>query len=716
MPVDTLNPPAAISASQPLDRLLRPRSVVIVGASDKPGALGASVLSNLDRNGFSGDIHLINPKRAEIGGRRCLASVDALPEGVDAAVLAIPRVAVLDTIRALAARGVGAAVIFSAGFAEGGEEGIAEQREIGRIAAESGMVVEGPNCLGMTNFIDRVPLTFVETDARPLGERPGIGIVSQSGAMACVLGTTLASRDLGLSFSVSTGNEAASGVEDYVDYLLDDAATNVIAMIVEQFRKPQRFLAAARRARALGKTIVLLHPGKSSAARESAATHTGAMAGDYQLMRVKVERAGVIFAETLEELGDIAEIALRCPTIAAGGVAVLGESGAFKALTLDLCEALDLDLPRIDDANAPALRAALPDFVGVSNPLDLTAQGLVDPDLYYRTLAALFGDDRFGSVVAGIIQTDPVTVGIKLPPILRAVDELRPTKPMIFAGLDEGADISPDYIVQLRAYGIPYFPSTERALRALKRLNDHARRDFHEGGATPLPAPGLPDSGGVIPEYRSKAILAPLGIPFPKGAFCTSAADAVAAADAIGYPVALKAQSADLSHKSDAGGVILNLRTAEELRDGWNRLHANIAAYDADLVLDGALLEGMGERGVELIIGAKTDPDWGPVILAGFGGVTAEIHQDVRLLTPDLTIEAIIAELHKLKGAPLLRGFRSSPALDVEAAARIIATLARILLAEPSIREIDLNPVILYPDGQGAVALDALMLTAAKHD
>ena len=716
MTADTLNPPAAaVRAGKSLDRLLRPRSVAIVGASDKPGALGASVLSNLTRNGFSGDIHLINPKRADIGGRPCLPSVDALPDGVDAAVLAIPRAAVLDTVKALAARNVGAAVIFSAGFAEGGEEGLAEQREIGRIAAETGMVVEGPNCLGMTNFIDRVPLTFVETDAKPLADRPGIGVVSQSGAMACVLCTTLASRDLGLSFSISTGNEAASGVEDYVDYLLEDNSTQVIAMIVEQFRKPQRFLAAARKARSLGKAIILLHPGRSAAARESAATHTGAMAGDYQVMRVKVERAGVILAETLEELGDVAEIALRCPTIPAGGVAVLGESGAFKALTLDLCDMIGLDLPQVDDGNAPALRAALPDFVPVSNPLDLTAQGLVDPDMYRRTLAALFTDDRFGSIVAGIIQTDPVTVGIKLPPILRAMSELRPDKPIIFAGLDEGAPVPSHYVDQLRALGIPYFPSTERAFRALKRLNDHARRDFSEASCAPLHAAGLAGHSGVIPEYRSKAILAPLGIPFPKGAFCTSIGEAVNAAEAVGYPAAIKAQSAALSHKSDAGGVVLNLANADELRTGWDRLYANVSAYDAAITLDGVLLEGMGERGVELIIGAKNDPDWGPVILCGFGGVTAEILQDVRLITPGLSLEAITAELHHLKQAPILRGFRGSPALDVEAAAQIIHTLGRILLSEPSIREIDLNPVIIYPEGEGAIALDALMLAAPNE-
>lgn len=713
MAIDTVHPPVSTSRTAPLDRLLRPRSVAIIGASEKPGALGNSVLSNLVRNGFAGDIHLINPKRGEIEGRVCLASVEALPDGVDCAVLAIPRAAVLETIHALAERGVGSAIIFSAGFAEGGEAGLAEQREIGRIAATHGMVIEGPNCLGMTNFIDRVPLTFVETHARALGERSGIGVVSQSGAMACVLCTTLASRDLGLSFSISTGNEAASGVEDYVEYLLDDPQTQVIAMIVEQFRSPRRFLAAARRARMLGKTIVLLHPGKSSAARESAATHTGAMAGDYQLMRVKVERAGIVFAETLEELGDIAEIALRCPTISAAGPAVLGESGAFKALTLDLCESLGLELPAIDDASAPALRAALPEFVGVSNPLDLTAQGLVDPDLYYRTLAALFDDDRFGSVLAGIIQTDPVTVGIKLRPILRAVRDFMPAKPVIFAGLDEGAEIGAAVIDQLRALGIPYFPSTERALRALQRLNAFARRDFSASDVPPLPAPGLPDGNAVVPEFRAKQILAALGMAFPRGAMCTTVEAAVEAATAMGFPVALKAQSAALSHKSDAGGVILNLADAEAVRAGWDRLHANIAAHDPGLMLDGVLVEAMGERGTELIIGARNDPEWGPVILVGFGGVTADILQDVRLLPPDLTHQAIVRELGLLKSAAILHGFRGAPPLDVDAVAQMVGTLGRILLAEPGIREIDLNPVIVYPRGQGVVALDALMVTAS---
>ena len=697
-----------------LDRLLRPRSIAIVGASDKPGALGASVLANLDRQAFAGDIHLINPGPDEIGGRPCLRNVDDLPDGVDAAILAIPKAAVLDTMRALARRKVGAVVIFSAGFAEGGAEGIAEQRELARIAEDAGMVVEGPNCLGLVNFINGIPLTFVELPPVRVNSGERIGIVSQSGAMAAVLAVSLISRDLPLSYSVSTGNEAASGVEDYIDYLIGDAETRVIAIIAEQFRKPARLLDAVRRARAAGKRVVLLHPGVSSAARESAATHTGAMAGDYAVMRTLVQRAGAIFAETLEELGDIVEIALRCPALPQGGTAVVAESGAFKALTLDFCEGVGLSLPPIHDEDSPALRVAIPDFVPVSNPLDITAQGLVDPDLYRRTIAALVTDDRFGTIIVPLIQTDPRTSGIKFATVSAAIRDMKPAKPVIVAGVDEGAEVPADDIAALRALGVPYFPSTERVYRAVKRLSDYAGRDFASADDRPAPIAGLAAEAGVIPEYRAKALLAPLGVPFPQAKLATTPEEALAAAEAMGWPVVLKAQSADLSHKSDAGGVIVGLADATAFKAGWERLVANIAHHRPGLILDGVLVEKMGERGVEMIVGARHEPEWGPVILLGFGGVMAELYEDVRLLPHDLTREAIIAEMRRLKGAALLDGFRGAPALDVDAVADIVMTLGRLLATEPSIREIDLNPVVVYPAGQGAVALDALMLVEPR--
>ncbi len=705
MTTDTIAP-----ARNALDRLIRPRSVAILGASDKPGALGNQVLANLERHGFTGDIHLINPKRDSIAGRACLRSVADLPEGVDAAVLAIPGGAVLDTIRALAVRGVGAAVIFSAGFAEGGEEGLAAQRVVARIAAESGMVVEGPNCLGMTNYVDGIPLTFVQTPPERLNGRPGVGIVSQSGAMAVVLGTTLMSKELGISISVSTGNEAASGVEDYVEYLLDDPDTRAIAMIVEQFRKPARFLALADRARAAGKLIVLLHPGRSSAARDSAATHTGAMAGDYQVMRTKVERAGVVLVDSLEELGDVVDLAIRCGPMPAGGTAVLTESGAFKALTLDLCDTLDLPLPTVSTETGAALRLGLPDFIPVSNPMDLTAQALVDPDLYRRTMAPLLADPAFGSIVLAIIQTDAATATLKFEPIIAAIEALEPDKPVIFAGLDDGAAVQPEYITRLRKLGVPYFPSPDRAFRALAKILKAG--SGNEQMPTGEPTTATLPHGGVIAEYRAKDVLAPLGIPFPQGGFATTLVEAQAVAARIGYPVVIKAQAQALSHKSDAGGVILNLADDAALADGWARLHANVAAHAPDVTLDGVLVETKGARGVELIVGARNDPDWGAVILVGFGGVQAEILQDVRLLSPDLSRDAIITELRALKSGALLDGWRGAPALDVGAVADIIATLGRLLRGTPGIREIDLNPVVVYPQGQGAIALDALIVAA----
>lgn len=701
---------AANRSSRALERLLKPRSIAVIGASPTPGALGASVIANLDRMGFGGDLHLINPNRAWIGARPCLKSVDELPFGIDVAVLAIPRAAVLDTVRALAARRAGAAIIFSAGFAEGGESGLTEQRELSRIAADSGLVIEGPNCLGMVNYVDGIALTFVETPARVLGARAGIGIVSQSGAMAAVIGVTLAAKDLGISYSISTGNEAASGVEDYTEYLLEDPSTQVIALIVEQFRRPQRFLALARQARACCKAMVLLHPGRSRAARESAATHTGAMAGDYEVMRTHVERQGVLVADTLEEFGDLIELTLRCGAPPSRGAAILTESGAFKALSLDFCEQAGLELPLLTDESTPLLRAALPDFVPVSNPVDLTAQALVDPDLYRRTLVALLQDERVGSVIFGIIQTDAKTSNLKFPPILSAIEELRPHKPVIFAGLDDGARVPEEYVSQLRALNVPYFPSPERAYRAVARWCAAARIDTVICDAPPLKLNRAFPSRGVLPEYRSKQLLAPAGIAFPAGRLVKTLQDAQQAAADLGTPVALKAQSVDLPHKSDAGGVVLGLRDAQSIAQGWERLHANIARHRPGLKLDGVLIETMSKPGIELIVGGRNDPEWGPIVLAGFGGVQAEILQDVRLLPPDLTLEGIVRQLHLLKSGALLRGFRGSPALDAAAAAHIISRIGAVLHAEPSIREIDLNPVIVYPDGGGAVALDALIL------
>jgi acyl-CoA synthetase (NDP forming) len=291
------------------------------------------------------------------------------------------------------------------------------------------------------------------------------------------------------------------------------------------------------------------------------------------------------------------------------------------------------------------------------------------------------------------------------------VSSLKPTKPVLFAGLDEGAKVPSAYVSELRALGVPFFPSPERAYRALARLTALAEAQVRNTAFAGMPAE-LPTTvpTGVVPEYRSKEILDALGIRIPQGGSARSVEEAQSVAARIGYPVALKAQSSLLSHKSDAGGVALNLAGAEAVASGWEKMLADIAHARPGLVLDGILVEKMSAKGVELIVGARNDPEWGPVLLVGFGGVLAEALHDVRLLPPDLSIQAIEAELLRLKGAALLRGFRGSPALDLRAVADIVHRLGSLMLATPQIREVDINPVVVYPQGQGAIALDALIV------
>ncbi len=697
--------------NQQIDRLLRPKSVAVIGASDRHGALGCTLLNNLVQYEFAGDIYPVNPKRDELQGLKVYHTVDDLPQGVDCAVLAIPRPFVLDTVRDLAARGCGAVVIYAAGFTEAGEEGARDQAELARIASEHGMIIEGPNCLGCTNYVARIPLSFVETNMRtpPAGTR-AVGVASQSGALAAVVATTLHSRGCYVSTSVSTGNEANSGVEDYVQWLIDDPATHVIAMYVETVRRPRAFIAAVRRARAVGKPVVMLHPGKSSKAAESAATHTGAMAGDYALMKAKLGREGVIFAETLEELADIATIAVTCTSLPGANLVVLGESGALRGLAFDIAEEIGLDLLDLNDENSPVLRALLPDFVPVSNPTDITAIGLSEPVIYTKLLTALLEDSRVGSVVASIIQSDPITSKIKFPAIQKVLENGDPGKPLVLAGVDEGANVPAEYVDGLRAVGIPVFPSTERAYRAIARLADLSKRDLTDRSQPPIDLAGLDAEAGVVPEYKAKLLLAPAGISFPVSQFAASADEAAVVAEAIGFPVVMKAQAAALGHKSDAGGVILNLKSADEVRAAYARMFANVAAYNAAILLDGVLVEKMGRMGTEMIVGAKSDPEWGPVVLAGFGGVTAEILKDVMLFTPDMGKDQVVTGLLSLKQAPILAGWRGAPALDVGALADLIVQMGQVMTGNPRIREIDLNPVIIHPVGEGVVALDALML------
>ncbi|HEY8579859.1 MAG TPA: acetate--CoA ligase family protein, partial [Beijerinckiaceae bacterium] len=430
---------------------------------------------------------------------------------------------------------------------------------------------------------------------------------------------------------------------------------------------------------------------------------------DWDVMRALSERAGVCVVETLEELIDLTELFTRFPEPLKGGVAVISDSGAFKGMTLDYAQTLGLPLPDLERHTKAVVGALAPDLIQPTNPLDLTAQSLVDPDLYRKTLEPLVADGNVGAVVFGGIISSPLMAPRKMKPILDAAEAANGfAKPVLFAMLGDDAEVPADILSRLRALNVPWFRSPERCLRALARLIEAQARPQAPAVAAPAPAQRLP--AGVIAEHEAKALLAAASVPVPPGAFARDKAEAVQAAQRIGFPVALKAQAAALAHKSDAGGVILNLADADAVARGWDELHANVARARPGLALDGALVERMSPRGVELIFGARNDPDWGPVLVVGLGGVMAEALHDVRTLAPDLPAEAIAQELRRLKGAALLGAFRGQPERDVDAAAEIAARLGAFVMAHPEIAEIDVNPVVVFAKGEGAVALDALIV------
>jgi len=689
-----------------LDRLLHPRSVAIVGVSPEPGHPGSTVLANLERCRFEGAIHLVSRSRTEFNGRPCVPGIDALPHGVDVAVLIVPRTAVIDAIAALGRRGVGAAIVFASGYAEVGDAGRADQEKLAAAARAANVAVIGPNCIGMCSFDVGAALTFeFNVERPPEGAKPKIGMVAQSGAMAAIMRMAFLAKGLGITFYISTGNEADLSVEDFLDALVDDEETSVAALFVEQIRKPQKFLAAAQRARAIGKPIVLLLAGRSQRARTSAASHTGALAGDYATTTALLRHAAVNVVETVDELIDVTELLARCEP-AVKGPGIITNSGAVKGFALDFCDQLGLDVPRLAPATIEKLKAALPDFASLDNPLDITAQVLRDVSLWPRTAEALLADPGIGSLclpmVAGTLQY-----------AMAKVDALRPAlraggKPTVIALLGDEFPVPPEFMAAFRAEGVPVLRSPERALRALAHAIAYGQSlACARGTAAMIDAPPLPRRG-TLPEHEGKAYLAALGIAVPSGTLARDVSEARTIAQRIGYPVALKAQAAALAHKSDAGGVALNIADAEALATAWARMMERVTAAQPGLVLDGILIEAMGAPGVELIVGARRDPEWGPIVMVGLGGIWTEALDDVRLMPADLPRESIIAEIGRLKGARLLHGLRGSAPVDVSAVADVALRVGALMRARPEIREIDINPLVAYP--QGVLALDALIV------
>ncbi len=697
-----------------VNALLRPRSIAIVGVSSRPGSAGHMVLANLATNEFRGDIHLIGRNVADVEGRPCLNSVDALPELIDLAVLTLPAGAVAEAVAGCVRRKVKSAIIFASGFAEMGEDERGRQQAIGALAREGHLALVGPNCLGYTNYVDGLQIGFM---AAPRVRRsdpaagPGVAVVAQSGGMGGHVLGGLEARGVPASFLITVGNEAGIGLAECIDYLARDRATGIILAYGEQIRRPHEFLAAVAAARAEGKPVVLFHPGRSARAQAAARSHTGALAGDYAAMRTAVQRAGVAFVETLEEMLDVGHLLLRYPDPPSRGAGMLSFSGALGAIIQDYCETLGLDLPPMSRAQKEALQPHMEAFNPPENPLDLGTIAAWRPDLVRLGAEALLADPAIGSLVISIPgHASPVGVTW----LEKIVEGTRGSpKPLAVVMHNETAPLSPEVADVAEKNRLVLLRSPERAFRAIARLTAYGRSLAAIRSAAPHPEPfaRLPMLGkGMQPEWLGKQVLDAIGIRVPEGGLARTLPEASAVAKRVGYPVAMKAQAAELAHKTEAGGVMLGVADAAGLAQAWETLNANVARARPGLELDGVLVEAMAAPGLELAVGGRRDPAWGPIMMVGLGGIWIEALGDIRLLAPDLPESAIVAELHRLKGAKLLGDFRGRGRVDVAGVARAVALVGRLMLTRPEIMEIDINPLMAHREGEGVTALDALVI------
>jgi acyl-CoA synthetase (NDP forming) len=696
--------------------IVRPRSVAIVGLSSKPGSAGHVLLGNLLQGGFEGEVYLVGRSGGVVDGRTVLTDVSALPEGVDLAILMVPSEAVLDTVKTCVARRVRGAVCFASGFAEMGEVGRAQQREISEVAAAGGLTFLGPNTLGYYNYVDSFYVMMVEQVLPPRLDPkagPAIAVVAQSGGIGAHIAASLQAQGVPLSYMLTTGNEAQIGLAEMIDFFADDPYTGAVVVYAEQVRSAPDFLAAARHARARGKGVVVFHPGRSERSQAAAQSHTGALAGNHAAMQLMMEHAGVLMVNSLEEVVDLGQLMLRFPQAPTGGLGLVTASGAMCGIVQDYVEPLGLELPPLAEAHAEALRQHLPAYTPPRNPLDLGTLIAWKPEIINLGTAAVLADPAVGSLLASLPMPGPEASLIWLKSFL--VGAAQSNKPAIFVMHNDGVPLAPAVLELAHSSGAVVMRSPERALRALARFTRFGRSQAAlaskkaEAGSSFADLPKL--GHGTQAEWLGKQVLRQLGIKTPEGALATTPDAAAQIAAKIGYPVVMKAQAAKLAHKSEVGGVLLNIADEPALRAAWQQLYANVARADASMVLDGVLVEAMGERGLELVVGASRDAQWGPILMVGLGGIWVEALGDVQLLPPDLPQAAIINKLKSLKASKLLTGFRGAPAVDLEAVARVVATIGQLMLARPDITEVDVNPLVAYANGKGVIALDALVVT-----
>jgi acetyl coenzyme A synthetase (ADP forming)-like protein len=705
---------AAATAS--LRPFFRPRSVAVVGASRDPSSIGGRLLNALIANRFQGPVYPVNPKATEVGGLRAYPSVRNLPEPVDLAVIAVPREAVPAAVDDCAARGIRAIIVITAGFAEVGDEGRALQQQLADKVRGYGMRMVGPNCMGLLNTDPAVQLNATFTPVFP--PRGRVALSSQSGALGLAVLELARRRRLGLSSFISVGNKADVSTNDLLQYWEEDDATGVILLYLESFGNPRRFARIARRV-SRSKPIVAMKAGRTSAGKRAAGSHTAALASNDVAVDALFRQTGVIRAETLEEMFDIAATLGSQPLPRGRRVAVITNAGGPGILCVDACAACGLVLPELANGTTARLRAFLPPTAAVSNPVDMIASA--GPDHYRRAVETVLTADEVDALVVIFLPLDTTTTGPVLDAIRDGIAAGRAAggagKPVLACVMTEDGINVP---LELAGEKIPSYAFPESVARVLGKVASYAEwrsrplgtipgfDDLHPAKARELCRKALHERGaGWLTTEETRAVLATMGLPVAPGGLARTADEAEQIAQALGFPVAVKLASHRLVHKTEIGGVHLNLMSEAAVRQAYDRIRDRLLKENNLAAMEGVLVQPMFSGGVEVMAGVTQDPLFGPLIAFGLGGIHVEILGDVRFRVTPLTDRDAGDMVREIRGYRLLEGYRGHPPADVAAIQDVLLRVSRLVEDIPEIKELDLNPIFALPPGEGCRIVDA---------
>lgn len=685
--------------------LLSPKSIAIIGASADMNRVSGRPIRNLLRDGYQGRIYPVNPRYAAVGGLPCFPDVDALPEVPDLGVVAVSAERARDAIEALGRKGVRMAMVWSAGFAEMGEAGRRLEGGLVEAARAHGMRICGPNTLGLTNAFERMPLTFSQYADTPLAPGP-VAFVSQSGAFGTAMATSARERGIGLGYFISTGNQCDLTVASVVDAVLDDARVRVVVAYMEGLRDGTAFLAAAHKALQLRKPLIVVKVGRHEAGSRAAVSHTGSLAGDDAVFDSVIRQFGVIRAEDELHALDLVAALVATPIPGIGGVGLITISGGAGAMMADLAEELGLQVPVLTDGSQDRLRRVLRGFAATGNPVDVTGQVVEDVTCLDQSLEIVLDDPHVALAVMWVqwLRSQADRLVDLLLARRRATD-----RPFLVCWLNA----PPDALHRLREAGIFVTASTRGAIQAAAGLMTLAA--CMRQGDTDWRAPRL--DGGVqdvhrpvevVPSVEAAALLEASGLELSAVRLAADEREAVRHAQALGYPVAIKIESPDIVHKTEAGGVHLNLANDGQVVQAFGAVMQRAHGFDPAARLRGALVQRMAPPGTEIVLGLRRDPVFGPLVMVGLGGVFIEVLKDVVFVAPPFGPAAARAAIERLRHGSVLRGFRGRPAVDLDVLAQAMCALGRLALQHPDVVELDVNPVLAGPDG--TIAVDWLMV------